>query len=321
MNERYTPEIIANNPEQHKENVERQLKQLQVLFCDRLYQQYKNECEREDKPIDKTFSDILEEHGAPYAGDLRMLVIIMHSERSLSEEEQDDLIAEEHYKDINKLYDELPEGKIDDNSPGYIKSRIDELNILVDYLEAELKNAKAEIPDKWREMHESPKDENGQTENEAGFIVFNSLKEYNTPEIRQIQTALLKAGFSKSDDFLEIHLPAQFGEQKISSETIPESLTRLAEKIIDKYPETCAVVMVSWLLDHPKYKQLFKMTKIGEKSGSNWSQLIGSNGQIRQDRVEELLLTGKMPYRNLIGYVPTEEFLQRYLPDKRRGEI
>ena len=179
MNEKYTPEIIANNPEQHKEGIERQLRQLQVLFCDRLYQQYKNECKRDGKPIDKTFSDILEEHGAQYAGDLRMLVIMYNeNERDLSEEEQDDLVAEKYYKDINELYSELPEGKIDDNSPECIKSRIDELNILIDYLEAEVKKAKVELPDKWREMHELPEDENGQTENTAGLIVFNSLKEY-----------------------------------------------------------------------------------------------------------------------------------------------
>lgn len=319
MNEKYTPEIIANNPEQHKEGIEKQLKQLQVLFCDRLYQQYKNECERNSKPIKQDFSDILEEHGARYAGELRMLAI-MRSARSLSEEEQDNLVAEEHYKNINKLYGQLPKGKIDDNSPEYIEDRINELNILVDYLEAELKKTKDEFPDKWREMHELPKDENGQIENTAGLIVFNSLKEYDTPEIRQVQTALKKAGFSEFDDFLEIHFPAQFGGQKISPETITESFACLAEKIINKYPETRAIVTVSWLLDHPKYKQLFNMKEIGE-SGSNWGQLIGSNGQIKQARVKELFSTGKMPYRNLIGYVPAEEFLREYLPAERRDKI
>ena len=173
-NEKYTPEIIANNPEQHKEDIERQLRQLQVLFCDKLYQQYNNECKSNNKPIDKTFSDILEEHGARYAGDFRMLVI-MHSTRNLSEEEQDDLVEEKYYKKIDKLYDELPEGKIDDNSPEYIKSRIGELNILIDYLEAEVKKAKDELPDKWREMTELPKNENGQIENMAGFIVFKLI--------------------------------------------------------------------------------------------------------------------------------------------------
>lgn len=319
MNEKYTPEIIADNPEQRREGVERQLRQLQVLFCDKLYQKYKDECTRNNKPIDKIFSDVLEENGAHYAGDLRMLAII-YGAGSLNEEEQYDLVTEKYYKNINKLYNELPEGKIDDNSLEYIQSRISKLNILIDYLETEVKKAKDELPDKWREMQELPKNENGEIKNTAGLIVFNSLKEYNTPEIREVETALEKIGFSKFDDFLEIHLPAQFGEQKISSETITESLACLAEIIIDKYPETRAIVTVSWLLDHPKFKKFFEMNEIGE-SGNNWRQLIGNNGQIKQARVEELLSTGKMPYKNLIGYISVEKFLQKYLPNERRGKI
>ncbi|MFH1822380.1 MAG: hypothetical protein ABH830_01615 [Patescibacteria group bacterium] len=319
MIEKYTPEIIADNPEQHKEGIVRQLRQLQVLFCDRLYQQYKDECKKNDKPIDKALSDILEEQEAYYSGDLRMLEII-YSERSLSEEELFSLITEKYYKNINKLYDELPEGKVDDNSPEYIKSRINELNKLVDYLEVEQKKAKDKFPDKWREMTERPKNENGYTEGMAGIIAFNTLKEGYSPDVRQIETALREEGFSEFDDFLEIHLPSQYGKQKINPKIITESLTCLAEKIIDKYPETRAIVAVSWLLSHRVIQRFIKMKVIGEK-GNNWSQLIGNNGQIDQARVEKFFSTGKMPYGNLIGYINVEEFLQKYLPDNRRGKI
>lgn len=320
MNEKYTPEIVADNPEQHKESLEKQLIQLQVLFCDRLYQQYKNKCKRDGKPVDKTFSDILEEQMAYYTGDLRMLVI-MRSEKSLSEEEQYALIAEKYYKIIDPLYDQLPEGKTDDNSPEYIKSRVSELNTLIDYLEVEKRKAKEELPDKWREMHERPRNEDGQVEDRTGIIDFNSLKEHYDPDIRQIEAALRHEGFSEFDDFLQIHLPAQIGvERKISPKTIRESLKCLAEEIIDKHPETRAIVAVSWLLSHPVFQRFIKMKMIGE-GGSNWRQLIGSNGQIEQERVKELFLTGKMSYRNLIGYIPVKEFLQQYLPAKRRGEI
>ena len=188
---------------------------------------------------------------------------------------------------------------------------------MIDYLESEVKQTKNEFPDKWREMIELPKNENGENENTAGLIVFNSLKEYDTPEIHQIEAALEQAGLLKSDDFLEIHLPAQYGEQKISPETITESLNCLAKIIVDKYPTTRAIVTVSWLLDHPKFKQLFMMNEIGV-SGNNWGQLIGSNRQINQERVKELLLTEKMPYKNLIGYISVEKFLKKYLPNKRK---
>ncbi|MDD4901372.1 MAG: hypothetical protein PHS62_04730 [Patescibacteria group bacterium] len=320
MKEKYTPEIIADNPEQHKEDMEKQLELLQVLFCDRLYQQYKNECKRNGKPVDKTFSDIMEEQMVYYAGDLRMLVI-MRSEKSLSEAEQHALIAEKYYKILDGLYDKLPEGKIDDNSPEYIKSRASELNILIDYLETEKRKVKDELPDKWREMHERPKNEDGQIENRAGIIDFNSLKEYFNPDIRQLETALGKEGFSEFDDFLQIHLPTPFGsEKKFGPKAVRESLACLAEKIIDKHPETRAIVAVSWLLDHPVFQRFIKMKIIGEGS-SNWRQLIGSNGQIEQARVKKFFETGKMPYRNLIGYVPIEEFLREYLPKDRRGRV
>lgn len=320
MIEKYTPEIVADNPEQHKESIEKQLVLLQVLFCDRLYQQYKNECKRDDRPIDKTFSNILEEQRAYYTGDLRMLEIIC-SDKSLSEEELYDLIAEKHYKILNPLYNQLPEGKTDDNSPEYIKNRAGELSILINYLEAEQKKVKDKFPDKWREITKRPRDENGQIENMAGIIAFNPLRENYNPDIRQVEAALKKEGFSESDSFLEIDLPTRIAaEGKFSPKAIRESLTRLAERIIDKYPETRAIVAESWLLSHPIFQRFIKMKVIGE-GGINWRQLIGNNGQIEQARVQELFSTGKMPYKNLIGYVSTKEFLQEYLPAERRGEI
>ena len=99
-------------------------------------------------------------------------------------------------------------------------------------------------------------------------------------------------GFSKSDKFLEIHWPAQFGEQQIDQYTIAESLTRLAGKLTDEHSDARAIVTVSWLLDHPKFKDLFGMKIIGE-GDDNWRQLIGSDRQIRQDRVKTLLSTQK----------------------------
>lgn len=320
MTEKYTPEITASNPEQHAESLERQLSQLQLLFFDRLFQQYKNECQRDGKPLDKTFSDILEEQEAYLTGDLRLSEIIQ-STRDLSDEELDDLVAKKYHKILNTLYNQLPEGKIDDNSPEYLKSRLGELNVLIDYVEAEQKKAKDEFPDKWREMTERPKNEDGQIECRAGILDFNSLKESHNSEIRQIAMTLRQRGFSESDDFLQIHLSTQIGaERKIGPKIIRESLACLAEKIIDKHPETRAIVAVSWLLDHPVFQRFIKMKMIGEGS-SNWRQLIGSDGQIEQDRVKELFQNGEMPYRNLIGYIPVEKFLREYLPNERRGKI
>lgn len=262
----------------------------------------------------------MEEQEAYLTGDLRLSEIIQ-SARDLSDEELNDLVAKKHYKILDSLYNKLPEGKEDDNSSEYIKSRINELNALTDYSEAEQKKAKDKFPDKWREITERPKNEDGKIKNRAGIIDFESLKGVHNTDNRRAKMALRKEGFSEFDDFLEIHLPAQFGaEVKISPKTIKESLARLAEMIINKYPETRAIVAVSWLLDHPIFQRFIKMEIISEGS-INWRQLIGNNGQIEQARVEKLFSTGKMPYKNLIGYIPIEEFLQEYLPAERRGEI
>ena len=123
MKEYFTPKVITNSPEQHKEEIEKQLKQLQVLFCDRLYQKFKHGCQKDGKPIDKTFSDFLEGYGVQFAGELRKLAIIS-SGKELTEKEQDDLVVEKYYREINRLYDGLPEDNANDISPEYIQSRI-----------------------------------------------------------------------------------------------------------------------------------------------------------------------------------------------------
>ena len=318
-NKKYTPEIITNNPEQHKEGIEKQLIQLQVLFCDRLYQQYKNECKKSGKQPEKTFSDILEEQKAYYIGDLRMLEII-YSTKDLNENELYNLVSKKHYKILDPIYDQLPEGKIYDNSSEYIKSRISELNVLINYLETEQKKAKDEFPDKWREMTERPKDENGQVENMAGIIAYNSLEEKYGFDESQMKKSLEEEGFSGFKDFLEIHLPFQIGEQKFGAKAIQKSLVCLAEKIVDEHEKTHAIVAESWLLFHPLFQKFLKMKIIGQSS-DNWRQLVGANGQIEQTRVKKLLSTGEMPYKNLIGYISVDEFLQEYLPNEKHRKI
>jgi hypothetical protein len=305
MNEKFMPEINAGSPERSREEMERRLQHLQVLFCDQLYQKYKLECEESGRPNDKVFSDFLEEKGAQYAGEFRKLAILSSDEK-LDETEQYELVKK-YYQEIDKLYNELPDRNTENITTDHIQGRLDELRPLIGYLNEAVRNIKEKFPDKWREMHE-PEDEK-----EAGLIAFNFLDEYDTPEIRRIKTALVEeAGFSKNDRFLEIHWPAQFGDQKINEKTMAESFKILARIIVDEYPETQAVVTASWLLDHHKYKDIFGMKVIGE-GDLNWGQMIGSDRQVRQDRVGELLQTEKMPYRNLIGYISTEELLKKYL--------
>lgn len=135
------------------------------------------------------------------------------------------------------------------------------------------------------------------------------------------------AGFSKDDDFLRIHFSGayQLEDIKIGLEEVKKEFSNLAEIIIDRYPQTRAIVGVSWLLDTPIARQ-FGFKVIDEKKESQnttpaWMQLVDKNGQIDKEKFNQALETGHLPYKNSFGYISTEEFLQRYLPDNRRGEI
>lgn len=308
MKEAYTSEICANNLEQHKELLEKQLVQLQVLFFDKMYQRYKNECSKNNKPLIKNFSDFLEEQEAYFVGDLRMLEIIK-SEKDLSEKELYNLIKEKHYKILDALYDRLPEVNIADNTAESIKNRADELSILFEYLDTELNKAKENFPERWQKIAKQAAGKSGYM---AGSIFYESLKERYDFDESQIKKALEKEGFSEFDNIMQIHLPTQIGsKEKISPKAIKKSLFRLSKIITDKYPNTRAIVAESWLLSHPVFQRFIKMKIIGENN-YNWRQLIADNGQIEPSRIKELFENGQMPYKNLIGYISAEEFIQKY---------
>lgn len=318
----YIPRIEAENLEKHKEDVEKQLMQLQLLFCDRIYQQYKKDCIKDGKPVEKTFSDILESEDVRsyYTEELRLLVRVA-SEKELSPDEEHDLAKTEYYDHLDDLYGALPDGDTDDNSPKFFKKRAEEIECLVGYLEDEKKKIKEHYPEKWREMTEKKKDESGKIKNRVGMIDFNPLKKHVNLDAVKTEEILKKEGFGEFDDFLEIHMPSAFEfEDKLNRDSVNASLSGLAEKIVNDMPETRAVVATSWLLDHPVLRRFIKMKIIGE-GGGNWRQFIDKNGQLDQAKIEKLFSDGKLPFRNLIGYIEVKDFLSKYLPKEKRGEI
>lgn len=102
------------------------------------------------------------------------------------------------------------------------------------------------------------------------------------------------------------------------------SLEKLAVKIVDKFPETKAIIGESWLMDTPIAKRIgFKIYKREKYSphGSFWSQFINSNGQVDNARVKQFLETGEAPYSVALGAIDTIDFLKKYLPKEYRGKI
>lgn len=131
---------------------------------------------------------------------------------------------------------------------------------------------------------------------------------------------------AKKAKLMEIHLDSAYEkpEANIGLAAIKKDLATLAEYIIDNVPETEAVVGTSWLIDAIGEK--FGFTKIKghqpkESDFSSWLQFISKDGEIDQKRAEKMLATGEMPFHSVSGYIKIEDFLNRYLPDNRRGKI
>ncbi len=75
-------------------------------------------------------------------------------------------------------------------------------------------------------------------------------------------------GIKKSDDLLELHFEDAFisGTQP-KAEQIKKWLSKIAEIIVDKYPETTAIVGKSWIMSHPIMERLGFSIKRTFKNG------------------------------------------------------
>ncbi len=140
-------------------------------------------------------------------------------------------------------------------------------------------------------------------------------------------TLMEQAGFNPEDEFLSIHFPSFYenGSERSLLVELDDSFKKLAEIIPREYPEAQAVIGKSWLLSLPAAERLGFKKVITLESHFNgnglWSQFIDQNGNISKHRFEEFIKTGKPPYEVSLGYIPIEEFLSRYLPTEKKGEI
>ncbi len=135
-------------------------------------------------------------------------------------------------------------------------------------------------------------------------------------------------GFDSKDQFIEIHVDNFFniGEKSLGLDLIRKDLAIIAEHIIDNESMTAAIVGESWLLD-TSLSEYLGFKKIGENKKnyqndfSTWFQFINKNGQIDKKRFNSFLESGDLPYKSVIAYIKTEDFLRKYLPLERRGKI
>ncbi len=142
--------------------------------------------------------------------------------------------------------------------------------------------------------------------------------------LRMGQHGLEEYGFDEDlDQALEIHLDELFKNpnKKISSKEVLDSLYGLAEVLVDKFPHIKFIIAESWLMDHPLFKKLgFQVTdkQSDLRTLNHWLQFVDKDGQINQQKVDELLSTGQFPYYSRVAYFPIIDFLKKYLPPERR---
>jgi hypothetical protein len=162
-----------------------------------------------------------------------------------------------------------------------------------------------------------PASPNESTDNSVGLIRFEKVDArffQGVPEL------------DNGDSLMQIHFdPAYFKKDGVGAEELRTWFSKIAELIVDKYPETRAVVGRSWLFSHPIMRRL-GFNKMEQKTkrmsgGAYWDQLITQEGQIDSSKVEYLEEKGKLPFDVSSGYVLVEDFVKRYLPKERAGKI
>lgn len=273
--------IKAESPDQHREILEKKLMDIQVLFAARKHSEPENSKE--------PFTEILKEHTLL----IRRLGVGFADNASISP--KDPLVKE------------------------FLTPIIDKINILAKSEDEERYNKISDIlSDEYKKLEENNKNQTHKKLEDIGLIKFDQFQE--DPE----EPIFEKYGFNKGDDFLEIHIKENYqSSEKFGFEETKKEFSKLAETIIDRFPQDRAVVGASWLMSHPLAQKLgFKITNKEMDIGmASWFQFIDKDGQINVKKVEESLETGEKPFKAVWGYIPTEEFLERYLPQERKGNI
>lgn len=192
------------------------------------------------------------------------------------------------------------------------KKYLDSIPVIIkknlDILEPELKENGALIK------------ENKYKEERAGLIHFNMTRGVDD---------LSEYGINKGDSCISIHFK-DLVDQKNKDDSVSnifsnESLSALAVQIVEKFPETKAIIAHSWIVGSPIGKRMkFTVVKEHKEVVSDsrfWGQFVDDKGKIKEDMIQEFLRTGIPKYLITDGFIKTEDFLAAHLPNDKRGKI
>ena len=136
-------------------------------------------------------------------------------------------------------------------------------------------------------------------------------------------------GIGENDDRMSLHLDL-LANQKETDATINNifsgnSLSKIAIKIVDEFPQVKAVTARSWIMSTPIAKRIgftpVKVDSVIDPSPQFWGQFIDENGNLNKKRAQKFLETGVPEFPIGAGYIKVEDFLSKYLPENRKGVI
>lgn len=276
------------------------IEQISLIYADKKFQEIKEENK------DSKFSDVVSNFTPLRETILEPIYSLPVADFSYKEnKEKIDLFLDSFYEEVDALYNEV----------GFDLEKIFDLvqlkkDSIKEYLGVE--NLKKYEPKK--------------SEFDTKIVKFYDLDNIGAQGKENLHY-LEELGFSAFDDCIEIHVKEFFKteENNFGPELVKADLGIIAEHIIDEVPTTAAIIGRSWLLDTPLADHLgFKKInddEVNQNDFATWLQFIDKDGQINKKRFNEFLATGELPYKNVKGIISTEEFLERYLPENRRGKV
>jgi hypothetical protein len=304
MKENIIKTIKAESKEEHRDALDKKIIALQVLFSYKKYLEWPED----ERPL---FTDTLNKN-------TYLLKVLKDKFADSKGLDREDKTVDSYIKEIESEINGIASVNKENSAEDISKILIDVDDKLNKELRSEESSTRANTTGRvpynvWGTFDANNEAHSNKKEN-VGLITFNETKEHY----------LEKYGFDKDDDFLEIHLTENYSkEEEFGLAEMKNEFSKLAEVIIDKYPKTRAVIGTSWIMSHPLMKKIgFNLTdKSAEASLSSWLQFVDKNGQIDVKRFEEAMETGHKPFSSLLGYMPVEEFLNKYLPEDRKGNI
>ncbi|KKQ34499.1 MAG: hypothetical protein US50_C0046G0006 [Candidatus Nomurabacteria bacterium GW2011_GWB1_37_5] len=316
INQNLTSKITARDKAEHEEKLRNEINKIQLLYADQLYQ-------KKIKTGAKTkFFNILEDHGANIYWEINSIIEI---ENKLIEQEnhaKHDKEIRKYGDFINHIYEELSISNISgdkNKSSEYLNERGKNIDKILEYVNQIRNESQKRFPEEW-EKDRKKREERKKKEERAGiFEIRVSDKAFLSKKALE---KLKDAGISKDGEFLQVHVPDIYLQDiKLTPAAIKESFHKVANIIVDKYPQIQAVIGMSWLLDHPITQKFFNFNIIDESNQVLWGQFIDKKGQIDQNKLSALLKTGDFPYKTLVGYIETVDFLKQYLPEEKKGRL